>query len=75
MDNYYLNFYVRSPEYWTRCRRPNSWRSPTAWPMSARYCEMPLKILRAEELVGGEEAMDEILYGLFNRELDYTYRT
>ena len=32
---------------------------------------MPLKILRAQELVGGEEAMDEILRGLFNREVDW----
>ena len=34
---------------------------------------MPLKLLKAEALVGGEEAMDQILYGLFNREIDYTY--
>ena len=29
-----------------------------------QYCEMPLKILKAEQLVGGEEAMDRILRGL-----------
>ena len=29
--------------------------------------------MKAEQLVGGEEAMDEILNGLFNRELDYLY--
>lgn len=35
------------------------------------YCIMPLKILKAEQLVGGEEKMDEILKGLFtNRELN-----
>ena len=28
---------------------------------------------RAEKLVGGEAAMDEILRGLFNRELDWSY--
>ena len=38
-----------------------------------QYCEMPLKILKAEALVGGEEAMDQILKGLFNRELDPLY--
>ena len=38
-----------------------------------RYCEMPLKLLKAEALVGGEEAMDRILRGLFNRELDPMY--
>ena len=34
---------------------------------------MPLKILKAEQLVGGGEAMDRILNGLFNRELDPAY--
>ena len=34
---------------------------------------MPLMLLKAEELVGGEEAMDSILHGLFNRELDWSY--
>ena len=38
-----------------------------------RYSEMQLKILKAEQLVGGEEAMDRILRGLFNRELDPMY--
>ena len=37
------------------------------------YGKRPLKILKAEELVGGEAAMDEILHGLFNRELDPMY--
>ena len=38
-----------------------------------QYCEMPLKILKAEQLVGGGEAMDRILNGLCNRELDPAY--
>ena len=38
-----------------------------------QYNEMPLKIWKAEQLVGGEEAMDQILHGLFNRELDPMY--
>ena len=37
------------------------------------YNEMPLKILKAEELLGGEEPMDLILYQLFNREVDPMY--
>ena len=42
-----------------------------------KYSEMPLKILKAEKLVGGEDAMDEILKSLFNRELnpEYPYLT
>ena len=38
-----------------------------------QYCQMPLKILRAEQLVGGEEAMDRILQTLFKRELNPAY--
>ena len=38
-----------------------------------QYNEMPLKIWKAEQLVGGEEAMDQILHDLFNRELDPMY--
>ena len=38
-----------------------------------QYCEMPLKILKAEQLVGGEDAFDQILNRLFNRELDPMY--
>ena len=30
-----------------------------------KYCVMPLKILRAAELVGGEEKMDEIMRKLY----------
>ena len=29
------------------------------------YCEIPLKILKAEELVGGEDKMDQILAEIF----------
>ena len=45
----------------------------TDFTIMRRYSEMPLKILKAEELVGGEAAMDELLHGLFNRELDPMY--
>ena len=38
-----------------------------------QYCEMPLKIWKAEALAGGREAMDQILSNLFNRELDPAY--
>ena len=73
VDNYYLNFYVRSPEYLDALPEAEQLEISNSLAYVRQYCEMPLKILRAEELVGDEEAMDEILYGLFNRELDYTY--
>ena len=73
VDDYYLDFYVRCPEYLEGL--PESVRLNISNSLSGmrQYCEMPLKILKAEQLVGGEEAMDQILHDLFNREIDYTY--
>ena len=73
VDDYFLNFYVRHPEYLAML--PEAERLNIAGSLSGvrHYSEMPLKILKAEQLVGGEEAMDQILHDLFNREIDYTY--
>lgn len=73
VDDYYLNFYVRYPEYLEML--PEAERLNIVGNLSGvrRYNEMPLKILKAEQLVGGEAAMDQILYDLFNRELDPIY--
>ena len=73
VDDYFLNFYVRHPEYLEML--PEGERLNIAGGLSGvrHYSEMPLKILRAEQLVGGEEAMDQILHDLFNRELDPMY--
>ena len=73
VDDYYLDFYVRCPEYLERL--PEGVRLNISNSLSGmrQYCEMPLKILKAEQLVGGEEAMDQILNSLFNRELDPMY--
>ena len=73
VDDYYLDFYVRCPEYLEGL--PESVRLNISNSLSGmrQYCEMPLKILKAEQLVGGEEAMDQILNSLFNRELDPMY--
>ena len=73
VDDYFLNFYVRRPEHLEKL--PEAERLNIAGSLSGvrHYSEMPLKILKAEQLVGGEEAMDQILHDLFNREIDYTY--
>lgn len=73
VDDYYLDFYVRNPKYLEKL--PEDKQIEIAGNLSyvRQYCEMPLKILKAEELVGGEAAMDQILSGLFNRELDPAY--
>ena len=70
VDDYYLNFYVRNPEYLERLPEEKRLEVLGSLTHVRQYCEMPLKILKAEELVGGEEEMDKILYELFNRELD-----
>lgn len=73
VTDYYQNFYVRHPEYLSLL--PQHYQDELAMTYSriCQYCEMPLKILKAEKLVGGEEAMDEILSGLFQRDIDPSY--
>ena len=73
VDDYNLNFYVRNPEYLAALPEEQRLEITGSLAFVRQYCEMPLKILKAEELVGGEEAMDRILHDLFNRELDPMY--
>ena len=73
VDDYYLNFYVRHPEYLERLPEAQRLQISNSLSQMRQYCEMPLKILKAEELVGGEAAKDRILHALFNRELDPMY--
>ena len=70
VDDYYLNFYVRNPQYLEMLPEKERAKIDNSLTWVRRYCEMPLKILKAQQLVGGEESMDRILRGLFNRELD-----
>ena len=74
VEDYYLNFYVRRPEYLEALPEAERLAISNSLSGMRRYSEMPLKILKAEELVGGEAAMDELLHGLFNRCLLYTSR-
>ena len=73
VDDYYLNFYVRNPDYLASLPEAEQLEISNSLAYVRQYCEMPLKILKAEQLVGGEGAMDEILSTLFNRELDPMY--
>ena len=73
VDGYYLSFYVRHPDYLERLPEDKQLEITNALTYVRQYCEMPLKILKAEQLVGGEDAMDQILRGLFNRKLDPAY--
>ena len=73
VDDYYLDFYVRHPEYLEMLPENEQLAISNSLSQVRQYHEMPLKILKAEQLVGGEEAMDQILHDLFNRELDPMY--
>ena len=73
VDDYYLNYYVRHPEYLEMLPENEQLAISNSLSQVRQYNEMPLKILKAEQLVGGEDAMDQILYNLFNRELDPAY--
>lgn len=73
VDDYYLNFYVRNPAYLQMLPEEERLQISNSLRYVRQYCEMPLKILKAEQLVGGEQAMDTILNSLFNRELDPMY--
>ena len=73
VEDYYLDFYVRHPEYLSRLPQEEQLAIRNSLTSMRQYCEMPLKLLKVEELVGGEEAMDRILHALFTRELDPMY--
>ena len=73
VDDYYLNFYVRHPEYLEMLPESEQLAISNSLSQVRQYNEMPLKIRKAEQLVGGEAAMDQILRGLFTRELDPMY--
>lgn len=68
VDDYYKNFYVRNPQYMEGLSQKQRDRIAADMAQARHYCEMPLKILKAEQLVGGEEKMDEILRKLFSQE-------
>ncbi len=70
VSDYYLNFYIRHPDYLQALPEDEQFTITNGLASVRMYSEMPLKILKAEQLVGGEAAMDRILHDLFNRELD-----
>ena len=73
VEDYNLNFYVRNPDRLAALPEDRQLAITNHLTYLRQYCEMPLKILKAEALVGGEEAIDRILSGLFQRELDPLY--
>jgi hypothetical protein len=68
VDGYYNNFYIRHPEYFDMLPEKYQAGILNSYTSMRQYCEMPLMILKAEEAAGGEEAFDNILRDIFNRE-------
>ncbi|MCF6461222.1 hypothetical protein [Clostridium sp. Cult3] len=59
------NFYHRNPQYMDLLPEQYVSRIRENERRVKKYCVMPLKILKAAELVGGEEKMDEIMSQLY----------
>lgn len=70
VSSYYNDFYVRHPEYLDRLPKLYQGEIASSLGYVRQYYEMPLKLLKAEQLVGGEEKMDAILSQLHNREIN-----
>lgn len=70
VNDYYQDFYVRNPDALAALPEEKQLEITNNLTYVRQYCEMPLKILKAEALVGGEEKMDQILHKLFTREID-----
>ena len=72
-DNYHNNFYVRNPIYFNALPKTYQADISNGYTHLRRYCEMPLMLLKAEGLLGGEEAFDRILNEIFTREYNEDY--
>ena len=59
------NFYHRHPEYLDMLLEKYAVSIRMNESSVNRYCVMPLKILKAEKLVGGEERFDELMQQLY----------
>ena len=64
-DDYQEGFYARHPEYLDKLPEEYALNIRDAGIGTQRYSEMPLKIMKAAELLGGEERMAEIMRTLF----------
>jgi len=72
VDDYYQDFYYRHPEYFEILPETYQAEIKNAETTVLQYCVMPLKLFKAETLVGGQEKMDEILANIFQHPKDET---
>lgn len=64
VNNMYRTFYYSNPKYLENIPTFLSENMKLEQKRIQEYCEVPLKILKAEKLIGGEEKMDQVLYNL-----------
>ena len=69
VENMKRNFYHRNPRYMEILPEQYASRITSSERGVKSYCVMPLKILKAAELVGGEEKMDEIMGDLYKQKV------
>ncbi len=73
VDEQNRNFYNRYPEYLEKLPKKYQANINESNLGTNLYKRMPLMILKAEELVGGEEKMDEILSKMYADRASYDY--
>lgn len=73
VDEQNRNFYNRYPEYFEKLPKKYQANINESNLGTNLYKRMPLMILKAEELVGGEEKMDEILRKMYADRASYDY--
>lgn len=67
------NFYNRHPEYLSRLPKRYQAQLRSVNQSTNLYMRMPLMILKAEKLVGGEKKMDQILKRMYQDSEKYAY--
>ena len=70
VENMKRNFYHRNPQYMEILPEQYASRITSSERQAKAYCVMPLKILKAAELVGGEDRMDEIMGDLYKQKVE-----
>jgi hypothetical protein len=65
------DFYYRNPEYLEKLPEKYQGQLNQKYKSINKYFRMPLMILKAEKLVGGEEKMDEILRSMYENRSEY----
>jgi hypothetical protein len=69
VDDYFNSYYYRNPEYLDHLPKKFKDEFKNKTKLILKYNLMPLKLIKAEELVGGEKKFDDILHKIFQKTL------